>query len=346
MGKLKTPNQKKANNALNQRLNQYVARVQRIYDDLNLQAARLVGMTDYDGVEPFLFKDYPELNKLVEDLKYDFVGNMRTVIYSGTSEEWRQSNIIQDLLAKKAIRYYYGEKPDGKRYRKYYQTNSDALRAFQRRTEYGMNLSAKLWNQSDGYVRELEHAISAGIEKGMSAVTLSKRISKYLVDFPSLRADYGERYGKAVECQDCEYRSVRLARSEINMAYRTAEQQRWNQFDFIIGYEVKMSGSHPRPDICDQLAGKYPKDFAFTGWHPNCMCYCVPIIMSEDDYWRMRERGINSSHQVTELPDKFREYVNSNQQKIKEALNRGTAPYWLRDNMAKVSPLMRSKAKS
>lgn len=68
--------------------------------------------------------------------------------------------------------------------------------------------------------------------------------------------------------------------------------------------------------------------------------------MSEDDYWRMRERGINSSQQVTELPDKFREYVNSNQQKIKEALSRGTAPYWLRDNMAKVSPLMRSKAKS
>jgi hypothetical protein len=243
---------------------------------------------------------------------------------------------MQDLLAKKAIRYYYGEKPDGTRYRKYFQTNSDALRAFQSRREHGMNLSAKVWNQSDGYVKELECAISAAIEKGMSAVTLSKRLSKYLNDFPSLKADYGERYGHAVDCTDCEYRSVRLARSEINMAYRTAEQQRWRQFDFIIGYEIKMSGSHPKRDICDELVGKYPKDFVFTGWHPNCMCYCVPIVMSEDDYWKMRESGISPVQQVSDLPETFKDYVRDNQGRIERGRSRGTVPYWVRDNAARI----------
>lgn len=331
MAKPRIPNQKKMNNALASRLNQYVARVQSIYDSLNAQAARIVDATPYDGAAPFSFSDFPEVKRLVEELKTDFVGQMRGAIYSWTSEEWKQSNIVQDMLAKKMLKYYDAEL-SGEKQRVYYQTNSDALKAFQNRTEYGMNLSSKVWNQSENYVQELEYAISSAIEKGMSAVTLSKRISQYLNDFPSLKADYTERYGSAVDCADCEYRSIRLARSEINMAYRTAEQTRWKQFDFVTGYEIKLSGSHPEPDICDDLKGKYPKDFEFTGWHPNCLCYCVPIIMSEDDYWRMREGEPVQTEPVTDVPDAMKQYIADNSDKIKAAEHRGTLPYWLRNN--------------
>lgn len=319
------------NSALASRLNRYVARVQSIYDSLNEQAARIVDATPYEGEVPFSFSDYPEVKRLVEELKRDFVGQMSGVIYSGTSDEWKQSNIIQDLLAKKVLKYYDAEL-SGDKQKVYYQTNSDALKAFQSRTEYGMNLSSKVWSQSDNYVQELEYAISSAIEKGMSAVTLSKRISKYLNDFPSLKADYTERYGSAVDCADCEYRSIRLARSEINMAYKTAEQIRWNQFDFVLGYEIKLSGSHPKTDICDDLAGKYPKDFKLTGLHPNCLCYCVPIIMSEDDYWRMRDGEPVQTNYVTDVPDAMKQYIADNEEKIKAAEHRGTLPYWLRDN--------------
>lgn len=336
MGKPKTPNQKKAYNALNSRLSQYMARVQSIYDELCLQTARIVEATAYDGSAAFLFADYPDVAQMVEDLKSEFFGQMRGLIYSGTSAEWKQSNMMQDLLAKKVLKYYDAQ-IDGQRQRVYFQSNSDALRAFQNRTEHGMNLSAKIWNQSENYVQEMEYAISSAIEKGMSAVTLSKRLSKYLNDFDTLKADYEEKYGHAVDCADCEYRSLRLARSEINMAYRSAEQARWQQFDFITGYEVKLSGSHPKPDICDALAGKYPKDFVWTGWHPNDLCYVVPIIMSEDDYWKMREGKIApQEQQVTELPESFKDYVRDNQSKIEAAQGRGTAPYWVRDNIGKI----------
>ena len=84
-------------------------------------------------------------------------------------------------------------------------------------------------------IRGLESALSTAIEKGMSAVTLSKRVSKYLRDFDSLKKDYKKRFGTATDIHDCEYRSARLARSEINMAYRNAEQLRWQQMDFILG---------------------------------------------------------------------------------------------------------------
>lgn len=41
------------------------------------------------------------------------------------------------------------------------------------------------------------------------------------------------------------------------MAYRKAEQERWKSFDFVVGYEVKITqnGKHVE-DICDCLKGK------------------------------------------------------------------------------------------
>lgn len=267
--KPKIPSQKKAYDALNTRLAKYMAQVQGIYDDICLRLANAVSLTDYDGVVEFLFKNFPELASLIEQLMADYAAQMNSLIYSGTSEEWKQSNLLQDLLVEKAMKVYGFDK-GGDKYNRYFQTDNAALRAFQQRKDRGLNLSQKLWRQSDEIEKELECALSVAIERGTSAITLSKRLSQYLVDFPKLKADYTEKFGHAARCRDCEYASMRLARSEINMAYRTAEHLRWQQFDFILGFDVKLSGRHPAPDICDDLKGRYPKDFKFTGWHPNC----------------------------------------------------------------------------
>lgn len=90
-------------------------------------------------------------------------------------------------------------------------------------------------------MQSLERAISTAVHDGWSAATLSKRVSQYLKDYPKLKQDYGLRYGKAIDVQDCEYKSARLARTEINMAYREAELTRWAQLDFVVGYEIKRS---------------------------------------------------------------------------------------------------------
>lgn len=273
MAKLKLPKQRDMMQNLKRRIEKYMLLVQGIYDTYNLEAAKMAVSVGYDGEKPFRFSSYPQTSSLIEKAMNNWCKDMNAVIYRTTSEEWKKSNLIQDLIADKVMAYYYGSH-NGKRVRKYYQVNSDALKAFQERRDYGMNLSQRIWNQSRQYKRELEDALSVGIQKGMSAVTLSKRISKYLNDFPSLQKDYKEKYGKATDCVNCEYRSMRLARNEINLAYRTAEQKRWEQMDFIIGKEIKTSDVHdermPKGDICDQLAGKYPKDFLWRGWHVNC----------------------------------------------------------------------------
>ena len=325
--KPKIPNQKKAYDALNLRLIKYMSQVQSIYDRIANQVATSIDGVSYDGSAEFFFADYPELKQTIKGIMTSYAAQMNNLIYSGTTNEWKESNIMQDLLARKVLRAYGFEK-GGDKYNRYFQPNTDALKVFQQRVDRGMNLSQKLWVQSQALKKEIEHTISIAIEKGQSAVVLSKRISKYLSDFSSMKADYAEKYGKAVSCHDCQYASVRLARTEINMAYRKAEQTRWQQFDFILGYEVKLSKRHPAPDICDDLIGRYSKEIVFLGWHPNCMCYVVPIVMSDEEYYNPKQRVNN----YMPLPSGLGSWIDKNCLRILSSSRKGTLPYWLRDN--------------
>lgn len=341
MAKPKTPNQKRKYSELNKRLAKYVMLVESIYEDLNLEAAKIVGITDFtiDSDRPFMWSDYPQTRKRIRDLQERFVEDIGAVIYSGTSEEWKNSNEVQDLLANKVLQTY-GATIGKKNYEILYQPNNDALKAFQQRKDKGFTISDKLWNQSTLYKQELEEAISCAIQKGMSVIILSKQISKYLLDFPQLQKDYKERFGKASRSMDCEYRSIRLAASEINMAYRQAENLRWQQMDFVVGYEIKLSNNHtcngkPFQDICDILAGKYPKDFQWTGWHPLCRCYKIPILKTEEEFWEWDGRSeatTASVNEVKDVPDAFKKWVLDNQERISTAKKRNTLPYFLRDN--------------
>lgn len=323
--KPKLPNQKKAYSALNARLSKYMTIVQGIYDRIVQKLAIALDGMEYDGSTEFLFDDFPELRQTINDLMLSYVSQMNNLIYSGTSSEWKNSNVMQDLLVRKALRAYDFEK-GGDKYNRYFQPNTEALKAFQRRADNGMNLSQKLWSQSIDLKKELEQTISTAIEKGQPAVVLSKRISKYLKDFPSMKADYTEKFGKAIDCRDCQYASIRLARTEINMAYRKAEQLRWQQLDFVTGYEVKLSKRHPAPDICDDLKGKYPKDFVFLGWHPNCMCYVVPIVMSDEEYYGSPK---TPESLITDVPANYKQYMIRNQKRIERMAN---PPYFIKDN--------------
>ena len=99
--------------------------------------------------------------------------------------------------------------------------------------------------------------------------------------------------------------------------------------DFVIGYEVKRSGRiYPCP-VCESLTGQYPKDFQFVGWHPSCRCYVIPILQTDDEYWNK-----DFSRQVSESPDNFKEWLESNKERISAADQRGTLPYFLKDNRA------------
>lgn len=133
--------------------------------------------------------------------------------------------------------------------------------------------------------------------------------------------------------------------------YRTAEQKRWEKFDFVVGYEVKTTqnvkdAKHPHgkhvPDICDDLAGKYPKTFVFKGWHPQCMCYCIPILKTEDEFWLLDEDA-KSVNEVTDVPKGFADWVEANAGRITKAEANGTVPYFIADNKEVVKGILEKK---
>ncbi len=274
-------------------------------------------------------------------LQSQLMSEVKAIIMAGTSEEWKEPNLMQDLVAKKVLTAYTGTSKHGDEFTRYFQTNPDALKAFQERKDEGMNLSTRVWKLSEQYKGELEEASTAAIAPGTSAMELASDVKKYLKEpdkrFRRIKDKMEDgtikwhlsNPAKAYPPGQGVYRSSarnaqRLARTEINMAYRTAEQTRWKQFDFVVGYEVHTTqNGHHLEDICDQLAGKYPKDFVFKGWHPQCMCYTKPILKTEEEFWDLdSETSTESVNEVKDVPDNFKEWVKDNSDRIGKAEQR------------------------
>lgn len=121
--------------------------------------------------------------------------------------------------------------------------------------------------------------------------------------------------------------ALRLTGTEINMAYRNADSVLWNSRDDIIGIKVQISNhanykqrkkgeEGHKPDICDELAGIYPREFIFEGWHPNCHCIATPVFIpsSEQKAYQQAflkgERYVSPSR-ITDCPQGFKDYINT-----------------------------------
>jgi len=130
--------------------------------------------------------------------------------------------------------------------------------------------------------------------------------------------------------------AMRLTRTEGTMAYRTADHTRMQQFDFIVGFTVKLSNAHKKVDICDTLAGDYPKEFKFTSWHAQCMCSVTFILKTTDELKADTQRILDgeptdgtSVNQIKSVPGKFLQWAKDNAERVIAAK---TTPYFIADN--------------
>lgn len=362
MAKPKIPNQRKANLEHKKRIEQYTFLIQQVYDNVAKEAARHAVLAGASTDTRFSFNDYPQTKEAIKKLQTQLMGEVSDIIMRGTSEEWKEANIVQDLVAKKVLTAFTGTNRHGDEYSRYFETNPDTLKAFQERKDGGMNLSTRVWRLTEDYKSELEDAITAAIAPGTSATSLAAKVKQYL-KYPDKRfrrikeklADGTIKWhlsknakafhpgnGKPGVYRSSSRNAQRLARTEINMAYRTAEQTRWKQFDFVVGYEIKTTqNGHHVEDICDDLAGKYPKTFKFNGWHPQCMCYCIPILKTEDEFWA--DDDVKSVNEVSDVPKNFKEWIRDNEDRINAAEKRGSLPYFIRDNRDDVEKVMHPK---
>lgn len=151
--------------------------------------------------------------------------------------------------------------------------------------------------------------------------------------------------------------AMRVARTETNIAYRRADNARWQNMDFVLGQRVQLSKNHPKKDICDKLQGDYPKDFVFDGWHPQCFCFATPILVDVDtmakmteDFlagkdWRAEHAKRMKGKQITDYPAAFKDWVKDHAEDIAASRERGTEPDFVRNNAQAIDEIINPKPK-
>jgi hypothetical protein len=331
-------------------------KVQQLYDAAikRIAQAAAPSLFDADPKKEFHFEDFPALKKEMEALMQDLGSSLQANIEDGDQESWTLSNTKNDAMVDSII----GKKKlPAKTVKAWKHTHLEALNAFIARKEAGMNLSRRVWNLTQQFKSEMELALELGMGEGKSAAALSRDIRKYLVEpnklFRRVRDKSGAlRLSKAAAAYhpgQGVYRSsyknaLRMTATENNIAYRTADHNRWQALHFVIGIEIHISNNHPTEDICDLFDGKrFPKDFKFTGWHPWCRCYAVSVLASQEEmdaYTTAIMNGEDVSHwkftgQVEKMPKEFDKWMKDNQQRIASAKN---MPYFIKDNFKDGDP--------
>lgn len=332
---------------------QYAAAVQALFDRATLAMAQSAARRKIDPDKPFSFDDYPEVKAELKKIVGQLASQLQTTIESGSKNQWlfacdKNDGFIASIMDTSKL--------SKARLKKMQDRNLDALSTFQGRKVGGMNLSQRVWRYVGQYRDQLETALDVGLGEGRSAQELARDVKKNLRDPDRLFRRVRDKRGNLVLSKAARafhpgqgvYRSSvknaqRLTRSEINMAYRESDFLRWQQLDFVVGFEIHRSNHEPlcKCKMCDRLQGRYPKTFRFKGWHPQCMCYAVPILMDEETFdenelgdlkaalYGTEYKKKQAKNVVADVPDGFKEWVAEN---MEAAAGWASTPYFIKDN--------------
>lgn len=331
--KPKNSNNKKENSELRKSISNNVERgVSGAEGKLALKSASFASRKGVEEGDLFRFDDFPESKAEVDKMFSDFLSDVDGFIKAQQKKVFSKANARLDKLETNISKFYNGRKHIPTQF----ASNEDALRAFQKRIDpNGLNISKRLWRLEPEYRKKVEDAITAGLQKGQGPVALANRVTKYLREFE------GDKPLPKAACskKNCHYAAYRLAYTEINMAYRTAEQERYKHMEDVVGMRIKTSEkSHKEADLCDVLAGDYPKTFKWTGWHPLCHCYSVPIFRTK----REHDGGEEGADAVKRVPANYTKWVEENAAKIAAASRRRKLPYFLADNKGTWNKMVKS----
>lgn len=337
-------------------------RIDRIFKKAAEEAAKIgVSIKDLPEDRIFTFDDYPATQKQIERLMTALQQSMETTIVNGVRSSWTLSNNKNNALVSRIFGDRVGDLSK-EQYKRYFSTNGAALEAFLQRKEQGLNLSDRVWRYTTAFKREIELGLDLGIRSGESAAKMTRSLRQYLQHPDKLFRRVRDKHGNlklskaAAEFHPGRgvYRSSyknarRLAATETNIAYRTSDHLRWQQMDFVVGIEIKLSNNHtlngvPLTDICDTLAGRYPKDFKFTGWHPHCRCKAIAILKTEDEMAEDTSRLLDgqqptkgSVNTVCDVPAAFKDWIEERKDRIEMG---GNLPYFVKDNRKRVDAIL------
>lgn len=111
----------------------------------------------------------------------------------------------------------------------------------------------------------------------------------------------------------------------VNRNYRNSDITRYNELDFVVGYEIKRSNNCDKGcSLCKAGSGKYPKNFNWTGWHDDCKCHIISVLTTDAEMDRMTDyilagkdtSTFKSRRTVYDIPASLKSYFNENKESI------------------------------
>lgn len=379
---------------MNQEVNllKYLATVDssigKMYDKLIKELAKIgASINDLDTGKLFSFADYPQVKERVEKILDKYTSSLEERITNGMKDA-----IDMSYLANTSFLKDYS-KLSNKALKTQRETAKEAFIRSRKKSRYGLGLSNRVWNYTNQAKAEFEAGMSEVIEEGFSDGISAEELGRLVRDklkYPDMvykryhlkkLTNEGKKdvieWRKRVIDEDGKvrfikteldmvgrgvYRSsrknaLRLAATEINMAYRYADNVRWQSEPFIRGIRIRLSKNHtlngkPFHDICDELQGDYPKSFMWSGWHPRCRCSASPILVSQeemDEIAKLSEeeyKNYQPKDSITKMPDGFKTWFEENKEHIIESIDRGKQPYFIRDNKSWVDNLLNPKKRT
>lgn len=349
----------------------YNKRLGRLYSDYVKKLTSLgYGEDVLEDDALFNFDNFPQLKARLNDIFNDYYQNSllcyKSGITDGVALAYNHDEMViggYSVLTDKSIRVAR-------------DTAAATFIANRLKTKNGLNLAQTVWNYCQQTKSEFEMAMSNtiadGIKQGSSAEEIGKSIRKYLNDPDMMYRRYHtikvQKNGKKKDVVTWRrrriidgkvrfveeplekvgmgvYRSarknaLRVARTEINSAYHKARNERWQNEPFVIGQYIHVSPQHNIDDICNDLEGRYPKDYVWISWHPQCICTSDPITIQGEEkkeFYKRLMAGEDMSNYVSPfavltMPEKYNKYIKDNSEAIVKAGMKGKLAWHLQDN--------------
>jgi hypothetical protein len=155
------------------------------------------------------------------------------------------------------------------------RTGIDSLTSRQNRR---VSLSEAVYRNRALSSGQVDRAVNSGLLLGKSA----KEIAKDVKGFISPTVPGGASYA-----------AMRLGRTEVSNAFHETSKRRYKDSPWVESVNWRLSGSHPKTDLCNDYANDSPWDVNRVPDipHPHCLCTIEPRAVSMKKFKQDFDRG-------------------------------------------------------
>jgi hypothetical protein len=141
-----------------------------------------------------------------------------------------------------------------------------------------IDLSFRVYRNAALASGKIDRIVNTGIAGSKSA----REIARDVIGYISPNVPGGQSYA-----------AMRLARTELNNAFHGASSLNYQEQPWVEAVKWQISGSHPKPDICNEYAESNPDNLGQGIYlplnvpgkpHPQCLCSIIPCTSKIENF--------------------------------------------------------------